>query len=248
MLRFQSAIQIESLPDEQIDSQFEVMMPTLYLSEEQRSTALSGSWTSASGIWNNITTLGANMVSAYTPIVEEISFGVRNFGTNTRRVRTGWCNVPDDIKNYQDVSITFFCSSGMLIQYYLEAWKRLIFNDKGEYYNPMRMYKKDIEVYFYGPGNINLGVGGLAAAHYTLKGCFPYLQDDYRLKYSMDPKRLTLTAKFRMDAIVFDKQLKTKSMIAEMVTSPSSILTQALDGFTLKGDSVTNIADIYTDS
>ena len=74
-------------------------MPTLYLNGKQKKT--DNSWTSLSGIWDNVTGAVSNAYNAYTPIVEEIVFGVRNFGTNSRRVRTGWCNVPDDIQNYQ---------------------------------------------------------------------------------------------------------------------------------------------------
>lgn len=226
MLRFQSQLQIDNIADEQLDNQFEVVMPTLYLNGKQKKT--DNSWTSLSGIWDNVTGAASNAYNAYTPIVEEIVFGVRNFGTNSRRVRTGWCNVPDDIQNYQDVSITFFCSSGMLIQYYLDSWKKLIFDDDGEYYNPMSVYKKDIEVYFFGPGNI--GVGSLSVAHYTLKGCFPYYQDTYKLEYTEDPKRLRLMAKFKMDKIVFDSTLKNKAIVSELVSSPLSIGDKLISG------------------
>lgn len=226
MLRFQSQLEIDALPDEQIDSQFEVVMPTLYLNNDHTERKGNGSWTSWEGIKSKVSAAASNFFYGYTPIVEEINFGVRNFGANTRRVRTGWCNVPDDIKNYSDVSITFFCSSGMIIQYYLEAWKKLIFDDDGEFYYPMDTYKKDIEVYFYGPGNIGLSVG--AAAHYTLKGCFPFEQDNYKLAYTMDPKRLTLTARFKMDRIVFDESMKVKALAAELITSPTSCFDKAL--------------------
>lgn len=244
MLRFQSQLQIDSLPDEQIENQFEVIMPTLYLNDDNARQALDGKWTTVSGIWNNIKSAASNALYSYTPIVEEITFGVRNFGTNTRRVRTGWCNVPDDIQNYTDVNITFFCSSGMLVQYYLESWKKLIFDDAGEYYNPMRMYKKDIEVYFTGPGAIN--TSWTSSAHYSLKGCFPYEQDTYKLAYTNDPKRLTLTARFKMDKIVFDSDMKTKAIVTELATSPLSIAGKALDGLLGPGDTRSNITDIYS--
>ena len=38
-----------------------------------------------------------------------------------------------------------FCSAGMMTQYYLETWKRLVFNPYGEYYNPGNIYKKNID-------------------------------------------------------------------------------------------------------
>lgn len=219
MLRYQSQLQIDSIPDEQLDNMFEVVMPALYLNNSKKE--------SEGGIWSTVKTFATNAFNVYNPIVEEISFGVRDFGTNTRRVRTGWCNVPDDIQNYKDVSITFFCSSGMLTQYYLETWKKLVFDDEGEYYNPMSVYKKDIEVFFTGPGGVN--TSWTSTAHYTLKGCFPYSQDPYKLQYTADPKRLTLTARFKMDKIVFDADMKTKAIAMELVSNPSSIIGKAVD-------------------
>lgn len=210
-LRFQSQLQIDSIPDSQLENQFEVIMPTLSLLADK-----SSNWTSISGILNK------TGLSDYTPIVEEITFGVKNFTTDTRRVRTGWCNVPADIENYRDVVITFYCSSGMLIQYYLAAWKNLIFNSDGEYYNPMKVYKKNIEVYFYGAGN--LGAIVPEAAHYTLKGCFPYSQEVYKLSYSNEPQRLRVTQSFKVDAIVADSNNAKSSIISETITSPMNAL------------------------
>lgn len=241
MLRFQSQLQVDSIPDEQLNNNFEVVMPTLYLNNTYQNT--DNDWTSLKGAWNNISGGISNAFSAYTPIVENIVFGVRNFGTSTRRVRTGWCNIPDDIQNYQDVSITFFCSSGMLTQYYLESWKKLIFNDEGEYYYPMKFYKKDIEIYFTGPGAVN--TPWTSTAHYTLKGCFPYLQDSYKLEYTMDPKRLTLTAKFKMDKVVFDSAMKNKAIAMELVGSPMSVGDRIITGFTGKGDNGYDSTDVY---
>lgn len=212
-LRFQSQLLIDCLPDEQLENQFEVIMPTLPL----LSKANSG-------------LLGAVGLDSYTPIVEEITFGVKNFTTDTRRVRTGWCNVPADIENYKDIVITFFCSSGMLTQYYLAAWKSLVFDEDGEYYNPMHVYKKNIEVFFYGPGNVGAVVPPVA--HYTLYGCFPYSQDLYKLKYESEPKRLRITQSFKCDKIVADYSLAKSSIIAETVTSPTSIVDKAITGLT----------------
>lgn len=232
MLRFQSAVQVEALPDESIDNQFEVVMPTLSLISSPQDTN-ANSWTSVMGIANN---LG---LTSYTPIVEQITFGVRNYKTNTRRVRTGWCNVPEDIENYHDASITMFVSSGMLTQYYLNAWKRLIFDDQGEYYNPMSVYKKNIHVYFYGPGNV-----GLAAAHYVLKGCFPYRQDDYKLAYTENPKRLTITANFKIDKVVAMSSYKTTAMAAELITSPTGIVDRVTSSLFAEADDYT-VLDTY---
>lgn len=214
-LRFQSALNIENLPDEQIDNQFEVIMPTLNLEHRHE----------GSGWFTKLTSAVINSINEYTPIVEEIVFGVKNFKTNTRRVRTGWCNVPEDIQNYQDVSITMFCSAGMLTQYYLAAWKALIFNEEGEYYNPMQDYKKNIEVYFFGPGNIGTVVPPIA--HFTLKGCFPYTQDPFKLSYKDNPQRLRITANFKVDKIVVDNSLKSSSIKQELLTSPTQLLNTA---------------------
>lgn len=238
MLRFQSQLQVSAIADEAIDNAFEVVLPTLSLISSNQ-TVDENSWTSLMGIANN---LG---ITSYTPIVENISFGVRNFKTTTRRVRTGWCNVPEDIENYHDVAITMFCSTGMLTQYYLNAWRRLIFNDAGEYYNPMSVYKKNIEVYFYGPGNIGITGPGTCAAHYTLKGCFPYGQEDYKLQYSENPKRVTITAKFKIDKIVADGSYKVAAMAAEMITSPTSIVDKATSAL-FSSDNNYSVLDTYS--
>ena len=234
MLRFQSALQVQNIPDEALENNFEVVCPTLYLNSNNMPKE-TGSWGSFDGFINNIKAGASNMFYGYTPIVEEIVFGVRNFGTNSRRVRTGWCNVPDDIQNYTDVTITFFCSFGMLIQYYLDTWKKLIFYDDGEYYNPMYYYKKNIEVYFYGPGAV--GTSATSAAHYTLWGCFPYAQDTYKLLYSEDPKRIRLMARFKMDKIVLDEGMRTKAIIEELAGAPLEIGTRII------GTAVNGIAD-----
>lgn len=73
-LRFQSALNIENLPDEQIDNQFEVIMPTLNLEHRHE----------GSGWFTKLTSAVINSINEYTPIVEEIVFGVRNFKQNTR--------------------------------------------------------------------------------------------------------------------------------------------------------------------
>ena len=216
-LRFQCALMIENLPDEQLENSFEVIMPNLSLNPE----TFSGN-----SILANLANTIVDKVSGYQPIVESIVFGVRNFGNATRRVRTGWCNIPDDILNYQDVSITMFCSSGMLTQYYLEAWKSLIFNQEGEFYYPMCHYKKNIEVFFFGPGNIGAVVPPVA--HYTLQGCYPSKQEPYKLQYDSNPKRLRISCTFKIDRVVYNETLKNSSILQETVTSPTSILDKAI--------------------
>lgn len=218
MLRFQSQLQVSALADEAIDSSFEVVMPTLSL---YNNGPMDDTWGTLMGLTNN---LG---ITSYTPIVEQITFGMRNFKTNTRRVRTGWCNVPEDIDNYHDVVITMFCSTGMLTQYYLNAWKRLMFDSNGEYYNPMTVYKKNIHLYIHGAGNIGVSAMGTSSAHYILKGCFPYRQDDYKYQYSDNPKRVTITANFKVDKVVMDTSYKTAALAVETITSPTSIVDRA---------------------
>lgn len=238
MLRFQSQIQVDNLADELIDNSFEVVMPTLDLITTNQSTD-ANSWTSVMGIANN---LG---LTSYTPIVEEITFGVRNFKTNTRRVRTGWCNVPEDIENYKDIAITMFVSTGMLTQYYINAWKRLIFNDAGEYYNPMTVYKKNIHLYLFGAGNIGVTGMGTSSAHIIFKGCFPYRQQDYKLQYSENPKRMTITVNFKVDSVVFDTSYKKAAMATELITSPTSILDKATSSLFSKADDY-SVLDVYS--
>ena len=238
-LRFQSQLQVNALPDEQIESNFEVVMPKLSLTDDSRNIPVSAgnkSWFSSI-----LSTLGGTFTD-YTPIVEEITFTPKSFKTETRRVRTGWLNVANDIENYGDVNITFFCSAGMLIQYYLDAWRRLIFNNDGEYYNPMQVYKRNIEVYFFGPGNI--GAVTPKAAHFTLKGCFPYSQDSYKLAYKDNPQRLRISTKFKVDKIVTDESVATSSIISETVTSPTGIVDKAISNLFMSSDDY-SVQDTY---
>lgn len=231
-LRFQSQLQVSNLPDEALENQFEVIMPKIDCINAWNSVS-----TGLSGIFSTST------LTSYQPIVEEINFGVRNFKTNNRRVRTGWCNVPEDIEQYKDVSITMFCSAGMLTQYYLAAWKSLMFDSDGEYYNPMQFYKKNIEVFFYGPGNV--GIEAAATAHYTLQGCFPYSQENFKLKYASEPQRLRITQTFKVDKIVFDTTTAKSSIIQELATSPLSILDNVTTSLTNSANGAYNVADVY---
>ena len=98
-LRFASQLAIDNLPDEQLSDQFEVIMPELDISG-----------TDAAGL--SLSVLGVDFnLYAYRPIVEEIVFGQMNFTTDTRRIRTGWYNVPKDIEGYHDCKINLFCSA-----------------------------------------------------------------------------------------------------------------------------------------
>lgn len=219
-LRLQSQLTIDSISDPQTEAGFEVVMPTLKIGSVSKSTKADSTSLDFGNIISELT--GRD----YTPIVEEIKFGTMSFGSTPRRVRTGWLNVPDDIQNYQDVSITMYCSNGMLTQYYLESWKRLVFNPNGEYYNQANVYKRNIEIYFYGTGNINAGMP--VAAHYTLVGCFPTQQQAYTLKYSGAPQRLRLTQTFKMDKILFDMSCAKSSMIEEIVGAPLTVADRAI--------------------
>lgn len=227
-LRFASQLQVDNLPDEQTNDQFEVIMPKLALRENGERSFLS----SITGM-------------EYSPIVEEITFNPKTFKTDTRRVRTGWFNVPSDIENYKDVSITMFCPNSMLTQYYLEAWRNLIYNKEGEYYNPSSTYKKNIEVYIYGAGGSGI-VGELSySMHYTLKGCFPYQQSDFKLAYTDSPKRLTITANFKVDAVVVDSSTLQRAIITNTISNPTSILDNVVSG--LNDASAYSLVDTYGD-
>jgi hypothetical protein len=247
MLRFQSHLQIDNLPDEQLQNQFEVIMPTLNLSDDTFSSSIGqrddhGNPIGLLGKAADFVVNTANAMTSYTPIVEEIVFGTRAFKTETRRLRTGWINIPSDIENYHDVSITMFCSAGMLTQLYLAKWKGLIFNEEGEYFYPMNNYKKNIEVFFYGPGNI---IGAMEpVAHWTLKGCFPTLQQDFKLSYDKN-ERLRMTQTFKVDKVVSKAATAKKAITAELVTSPTSVVDALTNKVFGKGTSTYSVEDTY---
>lgn len=235
MLRFQNQLEINALPDDAIDSAWECIMPKIDIANPYSAVSDNAS----------LLTKFTSGLTSYQPIVESVSFGVTNFKADTRRVRTMWCNVPSDIENYHDVNITMFCSANMLTQYYLSAWRQLVYNSEGEFYNPMSIYKKNIEIYLYGPGNINLGVEGItASAHFTLQGCFPVNQQNYQLEYRENPQRLRITATFKVDKVVYDGGSANRAMITELVTSPTSIVDKAITTFT-NSSSNYNVLDVY---
>lgn len=227
-LRFSSQLMIDNLPDEQFTDQFEVIMPALALDGDNNR-----------GFLSNLTGM------IYRPIVEEITFGFMNFATDTRRVRTGWYNVPKDINNYSDVKISMFCSANMLTQYYLDAWRNLIFNKRGEYYYPGIEYKKNIEVFMYGSGGNNAITSLLMPKlHYTLKGCFPATEDDFKLEYTDTPQRFRISATFKVDAVVKDETSATAAIRSELFTSPTAIFDNALSSLT-SSNSKYSLADTY---
>jgi len=232
-LRFTSQLNIDNLPDEQLNDQFEVIMPELDLTYVPRNNTIEAN--SGRSFWSSITGM------KYRPIVEEITFGFKNFTTDTRRIRTGWYNVPRDIESYHDVKLTMFCPSTMETQHYLEAWRRLMFNDAGEYYNSFRLYKKNIEVIVYGPGGSGVVGNGLGLlnnylntqSRYTLQGCFPYKEQDFELQYTDDPKRMRILAWFKVDNI---KTETPKSSAGSLISSPSAMIGNVLSGLTSESE------------
>lgn len=225
-LRFTSQLCVDNLPDEQLTDQFEVIMPELNLLPQDETHYQAIRDGTVHELTEKIT--DGFSIYKYRPIVEEISFGQMCFTTATRRVRTGWYQVPTDIKTYNDLQIVMFCSSAMTTQHYLDAWKALMFNKRGEYYYPGAHYKKNIDLFIYGPGGTG-GIGSLIPkTHYTFVGCFPFQQEDYKLEYTDDPKRFRISAQFKVDNIIKDMTSAKASIITELVSSPTSIMDRAL--------------------
>lgn len=206
-LRFTSQLLVDQISDSQLEDRWEVIMPTLSLSNKERA-------------WYE---LSADNIK-YTPIVEEITFKPQGFKNEARRVRTQYINVPSDITAPGEINICMYCPGSMLTQYYIEAWKNLIYNPVGEYFYNQDNYKKNIEIYFESPFNMpNLGTtnllgsngsnGRLCSCHFTLQGCYPVVQDAFRLTYASDPKRLRLVQRFMFDRLVLENQVATANMI-----------------------------------
>lgn len=233
-LRFTSQLCIDNLPDEQLNNQFEVIMPEINIIPGREDGEYD----------KNITGFFSKTIYKYRPIVEEITFGHRNFVLDTRRVRTGWFGVPKDIEQYHVIKLTLFCSAAMETQYYLRAWQRLVFNDEGEYYHSYSKYKKNIEVYMYGPGGNNAvsNALGMSNCHFTLQGCFPFQEKDFELEYTDDPKRFRILATFNVDNIKPDVDAAKSALIQGMITSPTSILDKVLSG---EGVSTYSIGETY---
>ena len=237
MLRFASQLAVDNLPDEQLTDQFEVIMPELAIMPideipiEDQGTI--------SRIANGV----GGFFSKYRPIVEQITFSQMAFETETRRIRTGWYNVPKDIKQWSDVKIVMFCSASMTTQHYLDAWKSLMFNKRGEYYYPGARYKKNIEVFVYGSGGTGLVGTVTPKNHWTLVGCFPSEQEDYQLEYTDDPKRFRIQATFKVDNIIKDTSATRSTVISEMVTSPTELFDRGLSA--LSSNSTYTINEAY---
>lgn len=195
-LRFRSQLSIDLMPDEQIDNRWEVIMPKMNLSARA-------------------------MSYPYYPIVESIHFAPLGFknSTNVRAVTT-YYNIPVDKEDAKEANITMYCDTGMLAQYYIEAWKDEMFNKEHEFYYYPSQYKKDIVVLFYGAGS------AAPTARFLLKGCYPILQSDYELQYNRDPKRVKITQKFNVDRVVIDEKYATLAIISTFVSgNPLGILS-----------------------
>ena len=245
MLRFQSALQLDYLPDCSTEDRFEVIMPKLDLLNYSNNKASNNCGCSALNLgklWDKFS--GVFGLSTYQPIVEEITFQPLTFKSETRRVRTGYYNVASDIEPYGDVSITMFCDANMLTQYYLSAWRGMIFNPDGEYFYPGSLYKKNIDVYVYGPGGIQ--AEGLATCHFILMGCFPNSQENFKFKYSMNPKRINITQTFKVDKVCFKKQEAYSSIIQSTITSPSGLVDRAITNLLSNGGTAYSINNVYT--
>ena len=197
-LRFRSQLQVDMMPDEQIDNRWEVVMPKMKLE----------------------TKLG-NLNYPYYPIVESIHFAPLGFknSTNVRAVTT-YYNIPVDKEDAKEANITMYCDTGMLAQYYIQAWKNLMFNKEHEFYYYPWQYKRDIYVLFYG-----FGSSTVPTARYILKGCYPITQSDFELQYSRDPKRLRITQKFNVDRVITDEEIMTRSLVNTFISgNPLGIL------------------------
>ena len=237
-LRFQSQLMIDNLPDEQLNDQFEVIMPELPLLNLPQDNSNPSTWNIIKGM------VGGGTEVKYRPIVEEITFGTMNFSTGTRRVRTGWLNVPSDIENWHDVAITMFCPASMATHMYLNTWKKMIFNREGEYYNSMSYYKKNITVIIHGPMKSFGSVLGVGSMQFTLKGCFPKNQEDFKFEYSDDPKRFRVLAHFSVDKVEYDENISRSAIITESITSPTQIFDKVLSN-TLMPESTFSVQNTY---
>jgi len=195
-LRFRSQLSVDLMPDEQIDNRWEVIMPKMNLK--------------------------TSIVDyPYYPIVESIHFAPLGFknSTNVRAVTT-YYNIPVDKEDAKEANITMYCDTGMLAQYYIAAWKELMFDQKHEYYYYPWQYKKDIVVLFFGAGS------AAPTARFLLKGCYPIIQNDFELQYTRDPKRLRITQKFNVDRVVYDPAYSTSAIISTFASgNPLGILS-----------------------
>lgn len=217
MLRFQSQVSIDNLPDEQLDSKWECVMPSINLD-----SALGG--------------------IPYSPIVEEISFSSAGFENEEFRVGTRFFNLPSDRKSFGECNLTLFCEQGLLPIYYLQSWRNLMFDPVHQFYycntrdakkgldilstngykiaktilgsdqiNATSNWKKDIEIYFYGVGNTT------PIAHATLYNAYPVSQQPFKLEYNIEPKRFRIDCTFRYDNLVWDSSYRNTAIISSLL-------------------------------
>lgn len=206
-IRFRSQLNIDLMPDEQLDNRWEVMMPMLKIPMSESEFPKVGV-TDYSGY-------------PYMPTVEAIHFSPLGFkSTTNNRAVTNFYNVPSDKEDSRDTNITMYCDTGMIVQYYLAVWKKMVYNVEHEFYYQPWQYKKDIEVYFYGAGSV------MPSAHFTLKGCYPTVQSDFELQYSRDPKRLRITQKFNVDRVSVDTKLAAWGALSTLTNgNPLGVLS-----------------------
>lgn len=251
-MRFTSQLFIDNLPDEQRNDRFEVIMPNMRDLKPNANFVATENNTAEARM-----KIEEESIPSYDPIVEEITFPMRSFMTETRRLRTGWLNLVKDIDNLSEVNITFFCSQDMMIQRYLDTWKKLIFNEAGEFYYSSQRYKKNITVLIYGPNSAMDAIPGselLSSAgnswyftKYTLCGCFPKSQDTYKLEYSDEPKRLKLMATFCVDKIICDYDKSGQGPVATLLSNPTALVGKVLSGIggTRTSESAYSMKDTY---
>ena len=161
----------------------------------------------------------------YRPIVEEITFAPLGF-ENSKNIRaiTTYYNVPVDKQDAKEANITFYCDTNMRAQYYIRAWRAMIFNEEDEYYYLPYQYKRDILVYFYGLGSVS------PIITYRLKGCYPLLQDDFTLKYSKDAERVRISQKFNVDRVIIGEKIGIGgSSLMDALNMPGKLVQQASD-------------------
>jgi hypothetical protein len=182
-LKFRSQLQVDNLPDPMTSNRWEVIMPEMNIGYLLGGN-VGWSWLDAQN-------------GRYSPIVEEITFAPLGF-KNSQDIRaiTNYYNVPVDKQDAKEANITFYCDTNMKAQYYIKAWREMVFNEADEYYYLPYQYKRDILVYFYGLGSTTPVIS------YKLKGCYPLLQDDFSLKYSKQAERLRISQKFNVDRVI----------------------------------------------
>lgn len=177
-MKFRSQLQVDNIDDPFIANLWEVILPELDISMYVNSSI-------------------SNNTAKYAPIVEEITFAPLGFENSTDiRAITTYYNIPLDKKDAKEANISLYCENDMKAQYYLKAWREMMFNEEHEFYYEPWQYKRDIIVNFYGLSSET------PVIQYYLKGAYPILQDDITLKYSRTPNRFIITQKFNVDRVI----------------------------------------------